>query len=62
MKIRHKPELQQPAFTYSSDTKSEEFISVYKKCSGKPCSFLVTDTTLASDKPLRSNNNLFKII
>ena len=28
-------------------------MKIYKKCTAKPCSFLVSDTTLPSDNPLR---------
>ena len=33
-------------------------MNLYKKCTGKPYSFLVTDATLASDNPLRFRKNL----
>ena len=48
MKIPNKRELQQIAFNHSSD---KDFINFYKKCTGKPYSFLVIDATLASDNP-----------
>ena len=40
-------------------------MNFYKKCTAKPYSFLVTDTTLASDYPLlfrNFRNNLLKRI
>ena len=37
-------------------------MNIYKKCPAKPYSFLVTDTTLASDNPLRFRKNLLERI
>ena len=34
---------------------------MYRKCTAEPYSFLVNDTTLASDNPLRFRKNLFNI-
>ena len=53
MKIPNKRELQQTAFNHSSDIDFKDFMNLYKKCTPKPCSFLVIDAILASDKPLR---------
>ena len=47
MKISNKRKFQQ-----------KEFINLYKKCTAKSYSFLVNDTTLASDNPLRFRKNL----
>ena len=47
MKIPNKRELQQIAFNHSSDIDFQEFMNLYKKCTSKPYSFLVIDTTLA---------------
>ena len=33
-------------------------MNLYKICTAKPCSFLVIDTTLASDNPLRFRKTL----
>ena len=52
MKIPNKRELQQIALNHSSDLKSKDFINIYEKYTAKPYSFLVNDTTLASDNPL----------
>ena len=49
MKIPNKQELQQIAFNHSSDIDFRDFINIYKKCTAKPYSFLVIDSTLASD-------------
>ena len=62
MKILYKRKLQQIAFICSSDIDFEDFTNIYKKCTVKPYSFLMNDTTLASDNPLRFRRNLLKII
>ena len=60
MKIPNKTELQQVALNYSSDVDFQDFIKIYKKCTAEPYSFLVNDTTLPSDGPLRLRKNLLK--
>ena len=37
-------------------------MNLYKKCTGKPHSFLAIDTTLASDNLLQFRKNLLQII
>ena len=37
-------------------------MNLYKKCTAKPFSFSVIDTTLASDNPLRFRKNLLEIV
>ena len=49
MKIRNTRVFQQIAFNHSSDIDFRYFMSLYKKCSAKPYSFLVIDSTLAPD-------------
>ena len=44
----------------SLDIRTEDIINIYRKCTGKPYSFLVIDTTLASDNPLRFRKIIFK--
>ena len=61
MKIPNKRELQQIALNHSSDIDYKDFIKIYKRCTDEPYSFLVNDTTLASDDPLRFRKNLHKI-
>ena len=61
MKIPNKRELQQIAINHSSDINTKDFINIYKKCTDKPYSFLVNDTTLASDDPLRFRKNLYNV-
>ena len=56
MKIPNKRELQQIALNHSSDINIKDFI--YKKYTKESYSFLVNDTTLPSDDPLRFRKNL----
>ena len=53
MKIPNKRELQQTALNHSSDINFKDFVRIYKNYTDKPYSFLVNDTTLASENPLR---------
>ena len=57
MKIPNKRELQQIALNHSSDIDFKDFMNIYKKCTTEPYSFLVNDTTLPSDDPLRFRKN-----
>ena len=59
-KIPNKRELQQIAINHSSDVRTKDFINIYKECTAKLYSFLVNDTTLASDNPLKFKKILFK--
>ena len=52
-KILNKRELQNIAQNHSSDINTKDFINIYRECTSKPYSFLVIDTTLVSDNPLR---------
>ena len=58
MKIPDKRDLQQIVLSHSSDIDFKDFIKNYKKCTAEPYSFLVNDTTLPSDDPLRFRKNL----
>ena len=53
MKISNKRELQQIAINHLSDINTKYFIEIYRKCTDKPHSFLVIDTTLPSNNPFR---------
>ena len=59
MKISNKREIQQIALNHSSDIDFKGFMNIYEKCTTEPYSFLVNDTTLPSDDPLRLSKNLF---
>ena len=60
MKIPNERELQQIVLNHLSDIDFKDFIKIYKKCSEEPYSFLVNDTTLPSDYPLRFRRNLLE--
>ena len=60
LKILNKRELQQIALNHSSDIDFKDFMKIYKKCTAKPYFFLVNDTTLPSDDPLRFRKNLLR--
>ena len=51
MKTSNKRELQQIAINHSSHINTKNLINIYRKCTGKPYSFLVIDTTLPSNNP-----------
>ena len=53
MKLPNKRELQQIVLNHSSDIDFKDFMKIYKKYTKEPYSFLVNDTTLPSDDPLR---------
>ena len=60
-KIPNKRELQQIAINHSSDINTKDFANIYRKYTDEPYSFLVIDTMLASNNPLRFRKNLFNI-
>ena len=60
MKIPNKRELQQIVLNHSLDIDFKDFMKIHKKCTKEPYSFLVDDTTLPSDDPLRFGKNLLR--
>ena len=60
-KIPNKRELQQIAINHSSDISTNDFANIYRKYTDELYSFLVNDTTLALNNPLRFRKNLFDI-
>ena len=58
MKIPNKQQPQQIASHNSTDIDFQDFINLYKKCTGKPYSFLVVDAIFASEYPLYFRKNL----
>ena len=40
-----------------SDIDFKNFMNVFRKCIARLCSFLINDTTLTSDSPLRFRRN-----
>ena len=47
--------------SHSSDIDFKYSIKIYKKCTDKPYSFLVDDTTIALDDPFRFRKNIYNI-
>ena len=60
MKIPNKREFQQVASSHSSDVDFKDFRKLYKNYTKEPYSFLVNDTTLSSDNPLRFRKDLLQ--
>ena len=60
-KIPNKRELQQIAISHSSDISTKDFANIYRKCTAELYSFLVNDTIISSNNPLRFRKNLFNI-
>ena len=60
MKIPNKSGIQQIILNHSSETDFKDFMKIYKKCTEKPCSFLVNNTTFPSDNPLHFRQNLLE--
>ena len=46
------------AFNYWSDTGFQDFMNLYQKCTAKPYSLLVINSTIALDNPLRFKKNI----
>ena len=60
IKIPNKKELKQIALNHSSDIEFKDFMKMYKKCTTGPYSFLVNDTALPSDNPLKFKKNVLE--
>ena len=60
MRIPKKDELKQIAPLHSSEIDYKDFKKLYKDYTEELDSFLVNDTTLASDNPLRFRKNLLQ--
>ena len=60
MKLPNKRELQRVAFNHPSDIDFKDLVNIYKKCTAKPCSFVVIDAALPSDNLLCFRKNLLE--
>ena len=58
LKTSKKRELQQIASNHLSDIDFKDFMKLFKDFAKKPYSFLMNDTTLSSDNPLKFRKNL----
>ena len=61
MKINNKRELQNVAINHSADIDYNDFVKVYRECTGKPYSFLTIDATLAANDSLRLRKSLIPL-
>ena len=57
MKIKNRKELQNIALNHSVVIDYNDFVRIYRECTGKPYSFLTIDTTLPASDPLRFRKN-----
>lgn len=57
MKIRNKRQLQNIAINHSVDIDYKEFLKIYRNCTKQPYSFLIIDTILAVNNPMRLRKN-----
>ena len=62
VKIPNKQKFKQMVVSHLSDTDFKGFMNFSKKCIGKPFSFLVNDTNIASNNPFYFRRNLLEII
>ena len=60
MRIPSKWQLQKTGFNESSHIDFKNFMNFYKKCIGKPYSYLLINATLASDNPFTLHKELFR--
>ena len=59
--IPNKRELQEIAINHSSYISTKDFINIYRECTAEPFSFLLNDTTLALNNPIRFGKNIFNV-
>ena len=57
MKIHNKRRLQQIAINHSADIDYKGFLKIYRNCTNEHYSFLIIDTTLPADNPIRFRKN-----
>ena len=60
MKIHNKKVLQNITTNHSADIDYKDFMKIYRKCTSEPYSFLIIDTTLPANDPLRFRKNLLR--
>ena len=51
-------ELQSIAINQSADIGCKDFMNIYRKCTSKPYSFLIIDTTLLANNSLKFRKNI----
>ena len=60
MRITNKRKLQKIEFNHASDIDFQDFMNLYKKYTAKSYSFLVIDTTLATNNSSRFRKNVLE--
>ena len=58
MKIDSNRELQNIAINHTADIDYKDFVNIYRECTKKSYSFLITSTMLPASDPLRFRKNL----
>ena len=58
MKINNRKELQNIAINHSANVDYNDFVRIYRECTGKPY-FLTIDTILPASDPQRFRKNCF---
>ena len=58
MKINNRKELQNIAINHTADIDYKDFVNIYRECTKKSYSFLITSTMLPASDPLRFRKNL----
>ena len=59
MKMNNRKELQSIAINHSADIDYQDFMKIYRECTGEPFNFLTKDTTLPASNFLSFRKNLF---
>ena len=59
--IPNKRKLQQIAINHSSNINTKDYANIYRKYTAEPYSFLVDDTRLPLNNPLKFRRNIFGI-
>ena len=62
MQNHDKTELQLIAINHSADIDYIDFVTIYRKCTGEPDSFLTIDTTLLANDSLKFRKNLLDLL
>ena len=57
LKLHNRKGLQEIAIDHSADIDYKDFVKIYRNCTNEPYSFLIIDTTLLGDNPMRFRNN-----
>ena len=60
MKTNNKRKLQNIAVYESTDIDYQDFMKIYRECTGESYSFLTIDTSLPASNPLRFRKNVFE--